>query len=181
MHGTILDVPVEVGDAVSAVTTVTGGTLLLVIADPEPLHLKGSRRRERGRARRRRPAGAAPDRGLSGADLRGRGAAHRAARRSASRTSTYFEVEVLVTDPDAHLLRPLMSADADIVTETVADAPGRAGGRARLRGRPGAGRARRPRASAPTLERRPVTVGIVASNRAQILAGIDAGDEVRLR
>ncbi len=41
MHGTILDVPVEVGDAVSAVTTVTGGTLLLVIADPEPLHLKG--------------------------------------------------------------------------------------------------------------------------------------------
>src|SRR5262249_31986823 len=41
MAGKILDVPVEVGDAVSAVTTVTGGSLLLVIANPDPLHLKG--------------------------------------------------------------------------------------------------------------------------------------------
>ncbi len=93
---------------------------------------------------------------------------------------TYFEVEVLVTDPDAHLLRPLMSADADVVTETVADAlvvPEAAlvfeGDQVLVE--------RVVRASAPTLERRQVTVGIVANNRAQILAGIDAGDEVRLR
>ena len=36
-------------------------------------------------------------------------------------------------------------------------------------------------ASAPTVERRPVTVGIVAGDRAQILSGLAEGDEVRLR
>jgi len=93
---------------------------------------------------------------------------------------TYFEVEVLVTDQDARLLRPLMSADADIVTETVDDAlviPEAAlvfEGDAVLVDHV-------VRASAPTLERRPVKVGIVAGNKAQILDGIAAGDEVRLR
>ena len=35
---------------------------------------------------------------------------------------TYFEVEIEVTDPDAQLLRPRMSGDADIVIEVVEDA-----------------------------------------------------------
>jgi hypothetical protein len=37
------------------------------------------------------------------------------------------------------------------------------------------------RASPPTLERRPVKVGIVSGSRAQILDGLAADDEVRLR
>ena len=93
---------------------------------------------------------------------------------------TYFEVEIRVTDPQAAQLRTRMSADADIVTETVDDAlviPEAAlvfEGDAVLVDRV-------VRASAPTLERRPVKVGIVAGNKAQILDGIAAGDEVRLR
>jgi RND family efflux transporter MFP subunit len=179
MHGTILDVPVEVGDAVSAVTTVTGGTLLLVIADPEPLHLKGLVDENEvahvavGQSARLRTE-AYPTRTFAGK------VRHIAPLGQRQQNVTYFEVEVLVTDPDAHLLRPLMSADADVVTETVADAlvvPEAAllfeGDQVLIE--------RVVRASAPTLERRPVTVGIVANNRAQILAGIDAGDEVRLR
>ncbi len=179
MHGTILDVPVEVGDAVSAVTTVTGGTLLLVIADPDPLHLKGlvdenevAHVKVGQPARLRTEAYAA--RTFTG-EVR-----HIAPLGQRQQNVTYFEVEVLVTDPDARLLRPLMSADADVVTETVDDAlvvPEAAlvfeGDEILVE--------RVVRASVPALERRPVEVGIVAGNRAQILTGIDAGDEVRLR
>jgi HlyD family secretion protein len=179
MHGTILDVPVEVGDAVSAVTTVTGGTLLLVIADPEPLHLKGLVDENEvahvavGQPARLRTE-AYPGRTFAG-QVR-----HIAPLGERQQNVTYFEVEVLVSDPDARLLRPAMSADADIVTETVADAlvvPETAllfeGNDILVE--------RVVRASAPHLERRPVTVGIVAGDRAQILSGLDPGDEVRLR
>jgi RND family efflux transporter MFP subunit len=179
MRGTILDVPIEVGDAVSAVTTVTGGTLLLVIADPEPLHLKGLVDENEvahvavGQPARLRTE-AFPGRPFGG-QVR-----HVAPLGQRQQNVTYFEVEVLVTDPDAHLLRPLMSADADVVTETVEDAlvvPETAlvfdGDTVLVE--------RVHRASAPELERRPVTVGIVAGDRAQITAGLEPGDEVRLR
>jgi len=93
---------------------------------------------------------------------------------------TYFEVEVLVTDPEARLLRPRMSADADIVTEVIEDAlvvPETAlifeGGDVLVE--------RVVRASSPKLERRQVEVGLVSGPRVQVLKGLEAGDEVRLR
>jgi RND family efflux transporter MFP subunit len=179
MHGTILDVPVEVGDAVSAVTTVTGGTLLLVIADPEPLHLKGLvDENEVAHVAVDQPARLRTE-AYPGRTFAGR-VRHIAPLGQRQQNVTYFEIEVLVTDPDARLLRPLMSADADVVTDTVDDAlviPEAAlvfEGDAVLVDRV-------VRASAPTLDRRPVKVGIVANNKAQILDGLAAGDEVRLR
>jgi RND family efflux transporter MFP subunit len=179
MQGTILDVPVEPGDAVSAVTAVTGGTLLLVIADPDPLHLKGLVDENEvahiavGQSARLRTE-AYPGRTFAG-EVR-----HVAPLGQRQQNVTYFEVEVLVTDADAHLLRPRMSADADVVTETVEDAlvvPETAlvfeGNDVLVE--------RVLRTSAPKLERRKVEVGIVAGDRVQILAGLEPGDEVRLR
>lgn len=179
MRGKILDVPVEDGDAVSAVTTVTGGTLLLVIADPDPLHLKGLVDENEvahvavGQPARLRTE-AYPGRIFTG-QVR-----HIAPLGERQQNVTYFEVEVLVTDPDAQLLRPRMSADADIVTETVDEAlvvPETAlvfeGNDVLVE--------RVVRARVPTLDRRKVQVGIVAGERVQILSGLDAGDEVRLR
>ena len=64
LAGRVLDVPVEEGNAVSPVTAVTGGTLLLSLAGTERAPSRGPRRRERGRARRGRAAGAAPHRGV---------------------------------------------------------------------------------------------------------------------
>lgn len=179
MRGTILDVPVEPGDAVSAVTTVTGGTLLLVIADPDPLHLEGLVDENEvahvavGQPVRLRTE-AYPDRTFTGK------VRHIAPLGQRQQNVTYFEVEVLVDDPEARLLRPMMSADADIVTDTVEGAlvvPETAlvfEGDAVLVERV-------VRASDPVIERRPVTVGIVAGDRAQIVSGLDEGDEVRLR
>jgi HlyD family secretion protein len=179
MRGKILDVPVEVGDAVSAVTAVTGGTLLLVIADPTLLHLKGLvDENEVAHVAVNQPARlrteAYPDRVFTGT------VRHIAPLGGRQQNVTYFEVEVLVTDPDAALLRPKMSADADIITETVADAlvvPETAlvfeGNDIFVD--------RVVRASAPQLDRRKVQVGIVAGERVQIADGLDAGDEVRLR
>jgi HlyD family secretion protein len=179
MAGKILDVPVEDGDAVSAVTAVTGGTLLLVIADPVPLHLKGLVDENEvahvavGQAARIRTE-AYPGRTFGG---QVRNIAPLGQRQQ---NVTYFEVEVLVTDPDTALLRPRMSADADIVTEAIEDAlvvPETAlvfeGGDVLVE--------RVLRASQAHLERRKIEVGITANGRAQVLGGLEAGDEVRLR
>jgi RND family efflux transporter MFP subunit len=179
MAGKILDVPIEDGDAVSAVTAVTGGTLLLVIADPEPLHLKGLvDENEVAHVALGQPARirteAYPGRTFTGQvrDIAPLG--------QRQQNVTYFEVEVLVTDPDAHLLRPRMSADADVVTEAIEDAlvvPETAlvfeGGDVLVE--------RVLRASRPTLERRKVETGVISGARVQILRGLEVGDEVRLR
>jgi HlyD family secretion protein len=179
MAGKVLDVAVEEGDAVSAVTTVTGGSLLLVVADPEPLHLKGLvDENEIARVRIGQPARirteAFPGRVFTGEvrDIAPLG--------KREQNVTYFEVEVLVTDPDAGSLRPRMSGDADVVTEVVDDAlvvPETAlvfeGDDVFVD--------RVVRASAPKLDRRKVRVGIVAGDVVQVLDGIDDGDEVRLR
>jgi HlyD family secretion protein len=179
MAGKILDVPVENGDAVSAVTAVTGGTLLLVIADPDPLHLKGLVDENEvahvalGQpARIRTEAYAGRTFGGEVRDIAPLG--------QRQQNVTYFEVEVLVTDPDARLLRPRMSADADIVTEVIEDAlvvPETAlvfeGGDVFVE--------RVVRASRPKLERQKVDVGVVSGARVHVLNGLAAGDEVRLR
>jgi len=179
MSGKVLDVAVEEGDAVSAVTTVTGGTLLLVVADPNPLHLKGLvDENEIARIAVGQPARirteAYPDRVFAG-EVR-----EIAPLGKREQNVTYFELEVLVTDPDAALLRPRMSGDADVVAEVVDDAlvvPETAlvfeGDDVFVD--------RVVRASAPKLDRRTVRVGIVSGSMVQVLAGLDEGDEVRLR
>jgi len=179
MAGKILDVPVEVGDAVSAVTAVTGGTLLLVIANPDPLHLKGLvDENEVAHIAVGQRAGlrteAYPGRVFAG-EVR-----EVAPLGERQQNVTYFKVEVVVTDPDAHLLRPRMSADADIVTEVVENAlvvPETAlvfdGGDVLVE--------HVVRTSRPTLERRKVETGITFHDRVQIVAGLADGDEVRVR
>lgn len=121
LAGRVLDVPVEEGNAVSPVTAVTGGTLLLSIAGEESLHLKGLvDENEVARVSVGQPA-----------RLRTEAFADRVFTAEVRKIApigqrvqnvTYFEVEIAVTDPDAGLLKPRMSGDADIVTEVVEDA-----------------------------------------------------------
>jgi HlyD family secretion protein len=121
LAGRVLDVFVEEGNAVSPVTAVTGGTLLLSIAGEEKLHLKGLvDENEVARVKVGQPARlrteAFADRVFAG-EVR-----QIAPLGQRVQNVTYFEVEIAVTDPDAALLRPRMSGDADVVTEIVEDA-----------------------------------------------------------
>jgi HlyD family secretion protein len=179
MSGMILDVDVEEGDAVSSVTAVTGGSRLLTIAAANVLHLKGlvdeneivsvaigqpARVRTEaygdkifeGRVREISPIG------------------------ERQQNVTYFEVEVLIVDEEASLLRTRMSADADIITQVVEETllipetallyEGREVYVELVSG---------PNAS--DVERRRVSIGIVDSDRVQVLKGLQAGQQVRLK
>jgi HlyD family secretion protein len=121
LAGRVLDVFVEEGNAVSPVTAVTGGTLLLSIAGEEKLHLKGLvDENEVARVQVGQPARLRTE-AFAGRVFAGE------VRKIAPlgqrvQNVTYFEVEIAVTDPDAALLRPRMSGDADVVTEVVPDA-----------------------------------------------------------
>jgi HlyD family secretion protein len=179
LAGRVLAIHVEEGNAVSPVTAVTGGTLLLSLAATSTLHLDGMvDENEVSRIAVGQPARirteAFPERVFQG---RVREIAPLGDR---VQNVTYFKVEIEVTDPDAHRLRPRMSGDADIVTEVVSDAivvpetalhyrgdevfvqsPGDADG-------DGGGE-------------RPVRVGIVDGKRVQILEGLAEGDAVVLQ
>ena len=179
LAGRVLDVFVEEGNAVSPVTAVTGGTLLLSIAGEASLHLKGlvdenevARVRIGQLARLRTEA-------FAGRVFAGevRTIAPLGQR---VQNVTYFEVEIAVTDNDAALLRPRMSGDADIVTEVVEDALFVPETALRYRGTgvqvdvvTGVG-------DAPD-ESRTVQIGIVEGARVQLLSGVAAGDQVRLQ
>ena len=178
MAAKILDVDVEEGDAVSAVTSVTGGTRLLTLAAHEVLHLKGlvdenevAHVQVEQTARIRTEA--YRDKVFAG---RVREIAPIGQR---EQNVTYFEVEIEFTDADASLLRPRMSGDAEIITEVVEDAllvPETAllyeGDVIYVRTlRPGDEQA---------VERRNVTIGIVDGDRVQILSGLDSGEEILL-
>jgi RND family efflux transporter MFP subunit len=177
LAGRVLDVPVEEGSAVSPVTAVTGGTLLLSLAATSTLHLEGlvdengvarvlvgqpSRLRTEafgeqsfvGRVRKISPVG------------------------QRVQNVTYFEVEVEVTDAAAEQLRPRMSGDAEIVTEVVEDAlllPESAlhyrGEQVYVEARNGDG----------SFVPRDVRIGIVDGARVQVAEGVSEGDEVVLR
>jgi HlyD family secretion protein len=169
----VLDVHVEEGSAVSPVTSVNGGTLLLSLAATETLHLDGLvDENEVARVHVGQPARvrteAFPERLFEG---RVREIAPLGER---VQNVTYFRVEIEITDPDAGLLRPRMSGDADIVAEVVEDAlvvPETAlhyrGGEVFVHTLNGSG-----------LEERPVRVGIVDGARVQILEGAAEGDAV---
>ena len=118
LAGRVLDVTVEEGSAVSPVTAVTGGTLLMSLAATDTLHLEGLvdenevARVALGQEARIRTE-AYGDRIFAG---RVREIAPLGKR---VQNVTYFEVEIEVTDPEASLLKPRMSGDGEIVTEVV--------------------------------------------------------------
>ena len=117
----MLDVPVEEGSAVSPVTAVTGGTLLLSLAATSTLHLEGLvDENEVARVAVGQPARirteAFGERAFAGRVRKISPVGQRI------QNVTYFEVEVEVTDADGAALRPRMSGDAEIVTEVVEDA-----------------------------------------------------------
>jgi HlyD family secretion protein len=166
LAGRVLDVAVEEGSAVSPVTAVTGGTLLLSLAATDTLHLEGlvdenevarvalgQEALFRGRVREIAPLG------------------------KRVQNVTYFEVEIEVTDPDASLLKPRMSGDGEILTEVVEEAvvvPETAlrydGDRVLVDVLDGGG--------AP--EAREVKVGIVDGARVQVTSGLEPGLHVQV-
>jgi HlyD family secretion protein len=177
LAGRVLDVPVEEGAAVSPVTAVTGGTLLLSLAATSTLHLEGLvdenevTRVAVGQPARLRTE-AFGQRSFSGRVRKISPVGQRI------QNVTYFEVEVEVTDPDAEQLRPRMSGDAEIVTEVVEDAlllPETAlryrGEQIYVEARDGDGK------FAP----RDVQIGIVEGGKVQVEGGLSEEDEVVLR
>lgn len=179
MRGRILDVDVKKGTAVASVASVVGGTRVLTIADDSELHLEGlvdeneiawvkvgqdavirteayAGKAFAGRVRKIKPLG------------------------ERQQNVTYFEVEVAVVDSEGAKLRTRMSADADIVTEVVEDAlivPETAllydGERIYVE--------KVVAASEKHVGEQTIRVGIVENGRAQVLDGLSAGDEVRLK
>jgi len=179
IDGTILDVDAKVGSAVASVVSVTGGTRVLTMADDRTLHLKGLVDEndiawvQIGQQARVRTE-AYPGRTFTGAVRKIKPLGQR------QQNVTYYEVEVLITDPDAAKLKPRMSADADIVSEVVEDAlvvPETAllydGDRIYVE--------RKIVGDDPSYEQATVRVGVLEAGRAQVLDGLAAGDEVRLK
>lgn len=179
LAGRVLDVHVEEGNAVSPVTAVTGGTLLLSLAATDSYHLKGLvDENEIARIAIGQPA-----------RIRTEAFADRIFEGRVSEISpvgqrvqnvTYFEVEIEVTDADAQQLLPRMSADADVVTEIVEDAIHVPETALRYQGEriyveslgPG---------DPPELVEHDVRIGIVDEDRVQILEGVAEGLEVRVQ
>jgi HlyD family secretion protein len=177
LAGRVLDVPVEEGNAVSPVTAVTGGTLLLSLAATSSLHLEGLvDENEVARVALGQPARLRTEafgtQSFTGVVQKISPVGQRV------QNVTYFEVEVEVTDAAAERLRPRMSGDAEIVTEVVEDAlvlPETAlryrGEQVYVEAKDGTG----------LFEPRDIRVGIVDGTRVQVADGLAEGDEVTLR
>ena len=179
LSGRVLEVYIEEGSAVSPVTAVTGGTLLLSLAGTSRLHLEGLvDENEISRVALGQPARirteAFGDRGFQGV------VTEIAPMGERIQNVTYFEVEVEITDPDAMLLRPRMSGDAEIVAEVVEDALVVPETALRYRGEEIYVQAV-VRSSEVQLEKRPVRVGILDGALVQILSGLEEGEEVALQ
>ena len=180
LAGRVLDVHVEEGNAVSPVTAVTGGTLLLTLAGEETLRLEGLV--DENEVARVAVGQSARIRTEAYEDRTFRGVVREIAPLGERvENVTYFEVKVELVGEDAGLLRPRMSGDAEIIAETVADAtviPERA-----LQYRGDDIYVRLPhsngRNAAP--EERDVRVGIVDGDRVQIIEGLSPGEEVYLQ
>ena len=180
LSGRVLDVAVEEGSAVSPVTAVTGGTLLLSLAGTDRLHLKGLvDENEVARVALGQPA-----------RIRTEAFGERTFEAVVSEIAplgqrvqnvTYFELEIEITDPDAHLLRPRMSGDAEIVTEVVADALVVPETALHYRGPEIYVEVIAGRDGQRRLDERPVAIGIVDGSRVQVLRGLEEGEEVRLQ
>ena len=179
LSGRVLEVPVEEGSAVSPVTSVTGGTVLLSLAATDKLHLKGLvDENEIARVVLGQPV-----------RLRSEAYGDRIFQAVVSEIApvgqriqnvTYFELELDVVDADAALLRPRMSADGEIIAEVVEQALVVVETALRYRGEE-IFLDTVVRQSTPTIEPVAVTIGIVDGDRVQILSGVEAGTEVQLQ
>ncbi len=176
MAGRVLDVHTEEGSAVSPVTAVTGGTLLLTLAGTEALHLEGLvDENEVARVALGQPARIRTE--AYGERIFEGEVSEIAPMGERIQNVTYFEVEIAITDGDAQLLRPRMSGDGEIVAETLEDVlhvPETAlryeGAAVYVEVRNGDG-----------FERRDVTIGVVDRDRVQLTGGVQEGEEVRLQ
>jgi len=175
LAGRVLQVHTEEGNAVSPVTAVTGGIVLLSLAGTEALYLEGlvdenevARVAVGQRARVRTEA--FPEQSFEGSV--------RAIAPMGQRIQnvTYFEVKIEIVDADAELLRPRMSGDADIVTATVEGALVIPETALRYRGED-----LYVEIDGPAPEERNVEIGIVDGSRVQVLSGLAEGEAVRLK
>ena len=179
LSGRVLDVPIEEGSAVSPVTSVTGGTVLLSLAATDKLHLKGLvdeneiARVALGQSVRVRTE-AYGDRIFDAvvSDIAPVG--------QRVQNVTYFELELDIEDADASLLRPRMSADGEIIAEVVEQALVVTETALRYRGDE-IYLDTVSRQSEPAVVPVQVTIGIVDGDRVQILSGVEAGTEVVLQ
>jgi HlyD family secretion protein len=179
LAGRVLDVPVEEGSAVSPVTAVTGGTLLLSLAATDTLRLRGLvDENEVARVALGQPARirteAFPNRAFQGV------VSEIAPLGQRIQNVTYFELEIEVVDPEAQKLRPRMSGDADIVVEVAENALFVPETALRYRGEQ-IYVERVLRESAARTEPVDVEIGIVQDERVQVLSGLAEDDEVRLK
>ena len=177
--GRVLQVHVEEGGAVSPVTAVTGGTVLLTMAGTDLLYLEGLvdenevvRIALDQEARVRTEA--YPDRTFEGRVTK------IAPMGKRIQNVTYFELEIEIVDDDAQLLRPRMSADADIVAEVVHDALIVPETALRYRGEK-IQVDTVVRASNARVEPKDVEIGVVDGSRVQITSGLTEGEEILLK
>ena len=179
MAGRVLDVHVEEGSAVSPVTAVTGGTLLLSLAATDRLHLEGLvDENEVARVVLGQPARIRTE---AYADHTFRGVVSEIAPLGQRiQNVTYFEVEIEITDEDRSRLRPRMSGDAEIIAEVVEDALVIPETALRYRGEQ-IYVDTVIRSSGATLEPRDITIGIVDGTSVQVTSGLEEGAEVVVR
>ncbi|HZW74221.1 MAG TPA: efflux RND transporter periplasmic adaptor subunit, partial [Caldimonas sp.] len=178
IDGVVLRRELNPGAAVASVASVTGGTVLMTIADTSQMHLLGTvDENEIAQVRVDMDARIRTD-AYPGRIFPGR------VRKIASlgdrkENVTSFKVEVTVLD-GVDQLWPRMSGDADIIAEVRDDVlilPEAAllyNGDAVLVELV-------ERASRPHLTRRPVRTGIFNGDRVEIVDGLSAGDEVKLQ
>jgi len=177
--GRVLQVHIEEGGAVSPVTSVTGGTVMVTLAGTELLYLEGLvdenevARVELGqRARVRTEA-------FGGRIFEGR-VTKIAPMGKRIQNVTYFEIEIEIVDDDAQLLKPRMSADADIVAEVVEDTLVVPETALRYRGDQ-IYVDTVVRSSSAVSEPKDIEVGIVDGSLVQVLSGLAEGEEVLLK
>jgi HlyD family secretion protein len=179
MAGRVLDVAVEEGSAVSPVTSVTGGTILLSLAATDSLHLEGLvDENEVARVHVGQPARIRTE-AYSDRTFRGE-VSDIAPLGQRIQNVTYFEIEIEISDPDRDLLRPRMSGDAEIIAEVVEKTLVIPETALRYRGDQIFVQILAPDRDAPVIER-DITIGIVDGSRVQVLDGISEGDEVVLQ
>jgi HlyD family secretion protein len=177
LAGRVLEVHTEEGSAVSPVTSVNGGSLLLSLAATDTLHLEGLvDENEVARVEVGQPARIRAE-AFEGRIFLGE-VREIAPMGKRVQNVTYFEVEIEITDPDASLLRPRMSGDAEIITEVVEQALVVPETALHYRGDqvylelPG---------EAETPTQRDITIGIVDGAKVEVLEGIEAGERVILQ
>ncbi len=171
VSGTVLAVAVERGSiASSGITNIGGGTAMLTLADLSDLRVIGDLDEAQvGKVREGQPVTVRVD-AYPGRQFRGK--VHRVSPLGVETSNVVtFDVEVVVTDEDAHLLRSGMSADLEIVTTRYEEAlliPITA-----LKGRN-----KRRFVVMASGEQRPVKTGATDGIHMVVLSGLEEGEKI---